>query len=281
VDIEAVACVHKIVTLRYVNIYVHNIPSCSNSPTLQFADDITHSEAGSAHELQLLIDKLTDSFNQTKSFCDSNDLIINTDKTQLIVFKSSRKALPADFQLVLDGHCIKPVTEVKLLGVALDHHFTFKQHITNTVLKCNGLLDSLARAAPHLSQDLLKLTYTALVRSRMEYASAIFASCAPTHLKKLEVVQKVAARIICHAPKLTHAAPLLESLELETMESRRADHIRTLVESFLSGNCHPAMRDIFIRKQDGAFETIDPQNSRTVIGKKRFSAFAIKTLNKI
>ena len=40
-------------------------------------------------------------------------------------------------------------------------------------------------ATPYLPKELLKLIYTALFRSHMEYCSVIFSSAAKTHLKKL------------------------------------------------------------------------------------------------
>jgi len=46
-------------------------------------------------------------------------------------------------------------------------------YVTN---KCQGLLGILARATPHLPKELLKLIYTALIRSHMEYCSSIFSS---------------------------------------------------------------------------------------------------------
>ena len=88
-------------------------------------------------------------------------------------------------------------------------------HIDTISKKCHGLLGMLRRAAPSLPQDLLRLTYTSLIRSHLEYARAVLAPAAKTHLLKLDIIQKMAARIICRAPPPdAHAAPLLTSLGL-------------------------------------------------------------------
>ena len=79
---------------------------------------------------------------------------------------------------------------MKLLGVTLDQHLTFGPHTYNYVAnKCQELLGILAKATPYLPKELLKLMYTALIRSHMEYCSSIFSSAAKTRLKKLDVCQ--------------------------------------------------------------------------------------------
>ena len=110
---------------------------------------------------------------------------------------------------------------VKLLGVTLDRHLTFKEHIDSTVQKCHGLLGVLARSAPFLTTDLLKISYVALIRTQLEYCSAILASAASSHLKKLDVIQKMASRIVCRAPRNSHSAHLLERLQLEPLHRDR------------------------------------------------------------
>jgi len=135
---------------------------------------------------------------------------------------------------------VTPQKTVKLLGVTLDQHLTFGPHIDNVANKYQGLLGILARAASHLPKELLKLMYTALIRSHMEYCSLI-SSAAKRHLKKLDVIQRKAARIIYEVPRDAHADILLLSLKLDALSDRREAHLVKLIKSLLSGKCHPAM----------------------------------------
>jgi len=43
---------------------------------------------------------LTASFNATKEFCNSHGLIINSAKTQFIIFKAVGKRIPQDYHLI-------------------------------------------------------------------------------------------------------------------------------------------------------------------------------------
>ena len=99
-------------------------------------------------------------------------------------------------------------------------------------------------ASPFLPRDLLRLAYIALVRSRLEYCSAVFASASQTQLRKLEI-QKIGSRVIYGAQRNAHSAPLLEALNLESLEARRHEHIESLVKSIIAENCHPAMYNMF------------------------------------
>ena len=254
----------------FFNTYVKDLPTVIQSQPMQFADDLTVSEQG--RDIQQIGSSLSHTFQDIKSYCEDRELIVNASKTQLIIFKVPARKVPADFQVSLDNCVIKPASSVKLLGVILDKHFTFGEHIDSTVKKCHGILGSLTRASSFLSRDLRKLAYTALVRSRLEYCSAIFASASCTQLRKLDTVQKIASRIICGAARNTHSAPLLEALNLESLDKRRTDHIISLVDSIISENCHPALLNMFTVLQNGKVST--DQQARIGIGKRRFSVFA-------
>ena len=221
------------------NIYVRQLPSNSDSETFQFADDITHSESNKS-EIAVTY-KLEDAFRATKDFCVEHDLVINTNKTQFIIFKSPNRRLVEGLEILLDDCLIKPSDHVKLLGVTLDQHLTFGAHIESTVKTCNGILGQLRRAAPHMPRELLRAAYISLIRSHLEYCSAAFASASKTQLNKLNIVQKIASRVICRAPRNSHSAPLLDSLQLESLESRRIAHVAKIVRAALKGETHPAL----------------------------------------
>ena len=150
---------------------------------------------------------------------------------------------------------------MQLLGFTFDRHLNFGEHISLTVKKCNGVLGVLARAASYLPRDLLKLAYIALVRSHLEYCSALLNSASKTHLPKLDVVLKKTSGIICQVPRDAQSDPLLELLQLNWLQSRRDEHILKLVDGFIAGTTHPAMRDMFEPELDGKLKV---QTCRTV-----------------
>ena len=271
------------------NIYVRHLPAASNSRTFQFADDVTQSE--SDRDERQVINRLTDSFLRTKEYCEQRELIINSAKTQFIIFKAPRRKIEQELEIVLDGIAIKPALHVKLLGVTLDRHFTYGEHIEKAGKKARGAIGMLARAAPHLPRELLRLAYIAMARSHLEYASAVFAAASNTQLRKLDVVQRIASRVICRAPRNCHSEPLLAALKLESLGVRREQHVIKLVDAILEGECHPAVGGMFECGEgmggdgvDGGggregtlgenWRVVNTTTARTNIAKKRFSFFA-------
>jgi hypothetical protein len=248
------------------NIFVRNIPLAADADCVQFADDITESVVDK--DIDAMAKKLTSSFNGVKQFCDHCDLVVNAAKTQLIVFKSANKKLPDEFKLILDNCEIKPSRTAKLLGVTIDCHFTMGDHIEATVRKCQGTLGVLRRAAPNMPIAMLRLAYIAIVRTHLEYASAVFAPSSRTQLEKLDVIQRIAARIILSLPRDAHAAPLLDALSLPSLESRRKEHIANLVESALARRCHPTLNSFF--RTTDAGEATGDCIPRIAVGRKRF-----------
>src|SRR5437867_6841485 len=184
------------------NIYVRKLPECVTDPIFQFADDITNSTA--AHSLQTIKHNLEENFLNIKAFCEDRDLMINVEKTQCILLKLPSKKTPVELQLVLGNHTVKASTTAVLLGLTVDQHLSFKQHIEKTVNKCHGLIGVINKAKHILPLSLLKLCYTALVRPHLEYCSLTFASASKTNLSKLEIVQKIASRIICGEKRDAH-----------------------------------------------------------------------------
>lgn len=257
------------------NIYVRNLPAANLLSTKQYADDITDSISGS--DPAVIARQLTEGFNATKQFCDEHELEINATKSQLMIFKAPNKQFPGDFELTLDGCSLKPLQTVKLLGVTLDPHLTLGPHIDTAVRKAHGLLGALARAAPSLPRPLLKLAYTALIRSHLEFCSALLTPVAKTHLKKLDTIQRSAARIIFGLPRDAHAQPLLDELKLDSLETRRNQHVRTLVNSILKEDCHPALSQLFALGPEG--QVVNNLISRTAFGGKRFSIMGAKIFN--
>ena len=256
------------------------MPAATTSDMTQFADDATLAEKGkSADEI---IQKLQNSFMQIKSYCEKHELILNAAKTQFILFKSPRRKILDNLSIELDGNVIQASDSVKLLGVWLDKHFTFSIHIEKAVKKAYGVLGALARAAPHLPHELLRMAYIALVRTNLEYASAVIASSAHTHLKRLDTVQKVASRIILQLPRDTHAAPLLQKLHLDSLDDRRSSHVISLVNDIINGKVHPALLNMFAVASDGTtIVDCTTHTARTAIGKRRFSVFAKDLANKV
>ena len=106
----------------------------------------------------------------------------------------------------------------------------------------------------------------------------VFAPAAKTHLDKLEVIQRIAARIICGTPNDAHSEPLLNTLCLPSLAERRSEHITNLIFGMLAGCSHPAFAETFVLSASG--EVQGGSNARIGAGRKRFSVYGPATYNR-
>src|SRR3954470_5070564 len=107
----------------------------------------------------------------------------------------------------------------------------------------------------YLPPSLLTLAYISLIRTHLEFCSATFYMAAPSHLKKLDVIQKIASRIITNSPPCTHSLPLQTLLGLETLSSRRLKHISKIVNAISTNSCHPFFRNFFNPLPSASYES--------------------------
>ncbi len=253
------------------NIFVREIPSICKTDTYQYADDITQSQSGK--DVSHVVDSLSKSFEITKQFCDNKNLAINTKKTQFLIMHAQGKRISEDIEILIGEETLKPVKSVKLLGVTIDRYLTFGPHIDTIISKANSLLHMLSKASVMLPTALLRTVYISLVRAHLESCSAVWASAASSHLHRIDVVQKRAVRIIMNKPRDTHSAPLEKTLKLDSLESRRHNHIINIVRKCLLNDYNPAL--------DGLFNwcptndhIIYNKSCRINVGKRRFENFA-------
>ena len=135
------------------------------------------------------------------------------------------------------------------------------------------------RSAHHLPRELNRLFYIAVVRTHLEYASSLLIPVAKSHLEKLDIVQRKAARIICQVPSDTHAAPLLEDLSLQPLHTRRVQHLLNIVTACIEKNSQPDLVKKFC-KSNVTDNLLSVPTARSLLGKKRFSYLGAIEYNK-
>jgi len=123
----------------------------------------------------------------------------------------------------------QPNSSVQLLEVTLDQHLTFRAQSDNMSKIYHRILGAIAQVSSTLTIELRKTAYVALVRSHLDYCNVVFATASLTQLKKLNVVQKIAAWIIIGAYKTAHWAP-----QLQTLQILYTHHFSSLATSMLA-----------------------------------------------
>ena len=102
---------------------------------------------------------------------------------------------------------VKRVTSVKYLGVVLDQHLNFRDHVSTIVKKATGKLYFLHRTASSLDGDSRRLLCSSLVSSGLEYCiSAWYPGLLEESKKSLATLQRKMVRFVGSMGPREHVA---------------------------------------------------------------------------
>ena len=182
----------KTVSFRFVEYYEPFKFSTSHYifvlSTILFADDTNMFCSGKdINELETTVNS---EFAQVQEWLTLNQLTLNIKKTNFIIFKSHKKRLRRDLRLTLNGTVLQRVEDSKFLGIVIDQHLTWKNHIdyiTKKILRITGLL---RRIRFYVNQTHLKMLYNSLIYPYIHYGNIVWAYNYPTRLDTLFKLQK-------------------------------------------------------------------------------------------
>ena len=108
------------------------------------------------------------------------------------------------------------VEHTKFLGIIIDQHLTWKNHInyvTKKVIRTTGVL---CRIRFYISQPLLRMLYNSLylIYPYLYYGNIVWANTYRTRLEKLFKLQKKILRIITFSSYTAPSLPLFEKLHI-------------------------------------------------------------------
>lgn len=194
-------------------IYINDLPNCVyNSEPFLYADDTTILATDKC--LHSLTEKLTSDINNILLWCRQNCLHINASKTKFMIFHSSQRHLTHEPIISINNHAIQVVNQCMFLGVVLDSHLKYTQHISYLRTKAAHGIRILLKARHFFSVSTLLSLYYAFIHSHFTYCLSSWGNTYPTHLMPLQYIQNQAIRILTFSPFRSHASSLLQQLSI-------------------------------------------------------------------
>ena len=142
-------------------------------------------------------------------------------KCQHMKITNKKDPLPSNY--FIHGVPISITDSAKYLGVVIDAKLKWKQHYSEILKKCNGTLAFIRRNLNKAPKNIKAGCYTALVRPRAEYASAVWDPHHQVDIQNIEKIQKRAARFVTGNYKLESGNTEfnLNQLNWPSLEERR------------------------------------------------------------
>jgi ribonuclease HI len=187
-----------------------DIPSEQGVHIADYADDVAFFTG--SHDITVATAKMQSQLRKFYSWTKQWGLSLNLTKTKCMLFTNMQTAA---VPLSVDGCNLEFVKQYRYLGVVFDApRLRWEPHIHSLKLKCMpivNLLQSISNRHWGADRTILIKLYKILIRNRIDYAAAFYASAAPTNLSKLNIIQNNCLRIALGCRKTTPVS----SMEVE------------------------------------------------------------------
>jgi Reverse transcriptase (RNA-dependent DNA polymerase) len=196
--------------------------------------------------------KLQSDLSNLSTWCKKKMLTLNISKCSIMRFYRRSSPLIHDYEL--DNLPLSSVTSYNDLGVIFDTKLTFNLHIDQITLRSFRMLGFIKRNTLHITDtSAIKSLYFSLVRSILEYNSAIWSPTYICHVSRLERVQNKFSKFLLwkfHFPCDNISYTIKRQLcGLQSLQSRRNNSQLFLLYKTVNGliDCNEIVDMIYLR----------------------------------
>jgi len=188
------------------NLFIDDLHFGNDCFLFKYADDTTiilpHNSSTTSDSANLVINS---KIRVMQQWCDTNGLSLNIDKTQIMSINKKRNLRITPNQ-----------QQMKLLGVIFNQKLKWDNQIDFISKKAAKNIHLLRKLKPYVTKKDLKIIYSSLIQSILNYASCLYINL-PHHLNaKLDKISKRCHTIICNSACHCNIIPLPSSLRLST-----------------------------------------------------------------
>ena len=177
-------------------IYINDLPLAVEGCSVELYADNTliYFASKSVSEIQA---QLTGGLTDVLSWLHANFLILNLEKTKIMLVGTHQRTAEADDLVIeITNTRLERVNKFKYLGVLLDDTLSWKDHIEYIGNKISSRLGVLRRARKVLPKPTCLMLYNTIVLPLFDYCSPVWDSCGAGSKDYLDKLNRRAACII-------------------------------------------------------------------------------------
>ena len=176
-------------------VYINDLHYCiRTSETYHFADD-THL-LNFSQTVWSLCGRVNSDLRVLVSWLNANKISLNASKTEFIIFRSNRRCLDTIPKIEISGKRLSPSKTIKYLGIYLDEHLSWKQHVAVVSAKLRRANGAISKLRHYLPLPNLINVYHAIFSSHIRYACQTWGLCDNTVTHRIQVLQNTAIRLM-------------------------------------------------------------------------------------
>ena len=126
-----------------------------------------------------------------------NGLLLNPSKTEALVTGTRSQVAKFDSTagIRLVDTTVEISTAIHVLGIIIDRHLTFDDHITKVVSSCNYHIQSLHHIRHLIDRDTANTIACSVVATRLDYCNAVLHGVTSKNMSRLQRVQNSLAEL--------------------------------------------------------------------------------------
>ncbi len=234
------------------------------------------------------VDCMEKSISDVRNWMLHNKLMINDGKTVFMTIGNTPHLSKLNFNSIKVGNDVIPVSDgAKNLGVTFDSGMTMQAHINTTCKSGFYHLRNIARIRKCLTKESCVTLVHAFISSRLDYCNSLLAGVPKCHLRKLQVLQNSAARLVTFTRKFDHISPVLFNLHWLPVEERINFKILLLTYKALNGKAPAYITEMLSFKDTRQTRYMQsaplyvPKIKRSTFGGRSFSSVAPSLWNSL
>ncbi|KAK6172687.1 hypothetical protein SNE40_016298 [Patella caerulea] len=151
--------------------------------------------------------------DEIRHWMRANMLALNDDKTELVWFSSKYKRdTGASGDVRMGDITVHPSETVRDLGVMIDSGGTLETHVTSLCRSESHALWRIGKLRKILDLQTTEKLIHAFVTSRLDYCNSLLFGLPSKQIKKVQLLQNSAARLVTRTKMRVHITPVLYSL---------------------------------------------------------------------
>ena len=231
-------------------IFTNDLPQhIPQGKIVMYADDTQFLDADSPSNILDLKTRIELSLSVALKWFTQNRLKINPAKTEMIVLQSRRQKVVEDLSISFGTDKISPSHSVKVLGVTIDAHLLWEDHVTSVVRRCYGVLVGLARLRQKVPKCTRRLLVEALIFPHLRYCMTVWASCTAIQKRRLQKAVNFGARIVVGLGRYDHVTPALRELGWCDIDEMIAERDIAAMHHLVNAPCaSESLRERVIRR---------------------------------
>ena len=232
-------------------IYTRHVTDVTPTHTsnILYADDIGLYTSSSC--INTIQDRLSESFDAVKSHLTELGLLLNPDKTQLLIVRRKTTPFPPTFTVICGNFPVSPSQCVRYLGVLVDQHLAFKEQVGKVVADVNRKLAAFRRIRHHITTQAQRSFYLSIIQSTMEYASNCYVhTISATLYNTLIRCFKRSLRITFGYPPCHPTATICQRHKIIPVAIRYNLKIFCLVYKCVHGRRSPLLAELFVLRSN-------------------------------